>query len=168
MEANQQKKILIGVGSVVGALVLYLILAWSISFWPFSSKSKQQIFTDEFSKITFDTEVAETNAIFNKTLPADRIKYFKEDFMAKKVNKLVEWADQLIEPKITEGDKKASFDLAVESLGKIKVNQELLAKHDESFLKADTNKATVQGEIKIIIDEYPKFKTQIKTALNLQ
>nr|AXY94998.1 immunodominant membrane protein [Candidatus Phytoplasma mali]CBJ17000.1 immunodominant membrane protein [Candidatus Phytoplasma mali]CBJ17001.1 immunodominant membrane protein [Candidatus Phytoplasma mali]CBJ17002.1 immunodominant membrane protein [Candidatus Phytoplasma mali]CBJ17003.1 immunodominant membrane protein [Candidatus Phytoplasma mali] len=165
MEANQQKKILIGVGSVVGALVLYLILAWSISFWPFSSQSKQEIF-DDLSKITFENEVAETNTIFSKT--ATERKKFKEEFIDKKVNKLVELANKLITPKITEGDKTTSYNSAVESLKKITDNQKLLVEHNDDFWKADTNKTAVQNEIKIIIEEYPKFKTQIKTALDLK
>nr|CBJ17018.1 immunodominant membrane protein [Candidatus Phytoplasma mali] len=165
MEANQQKKILIGVGSVVGALVLYLILAWSISFWPFSSQSKQEIF-DDLSKITFGNEVAETNTIFSKT--ATERKKFKEEFIDKKVNKLVELANKLITPKITEGDKTTSYNSAVESLKKITDNQKLLVEHNDDFWKADTNKTAVQNEIKIIIEEYPKFKTQIKTALDLK
>ncbi|CAP18237.1 Immunodominant membrane protein [Candidatus Phytoplasma mali] len=165
MEANQQKKILIGVGSVVGALVLYLILAWSISFWPFSSQSKQEIF-DDLSKITFENEVAETNTIFSKT--ATERKKFKEEFIDKKVNKLVELANKLITPKITEGDKTTSYNSAVESLKKITDNQKSLVEHNDDFWKADTNKTAVQNEIKIIIEEYPKFKTQIKTALDLK
>nr|CBI70454.1 immunodominant membrane protein [Candidatus Phytoplasma mali] len=165
MEANQQKKILIGVGSVVGALVLYLILAWSISFWPFSSQSKQEIF-DDLGKITFENEVAETNTIFSKT--ATERKKFKEEFIDKKVNKLVELANKLITPKITEGDKTTSYNSAVESLKKITDNQKSLVEHNDDFWKADTNKTAVQNEIKIIIEEYPKFKTQIKTALDLK
>nr|CBI70452.1 immunodominant membrane protein [Candidatus Phytoplasma mali] len=166
MEANQQKKILIGVGSVVGALVLYLILAWSISFWPFSSQSKQEIF-DDLSKITFSTDLEETNTIFNK-VATERKKQFKEGFMDNKVNKFVELANKLTTPKITDGDKKTSFDSASASLKKITDNQKLLVDHNDDFWKADTNKTTVQGEIKNIIDEYVQFKTQIKTALNLQ
>nr|AAM90654.1 immunodominant membrane protein [Candidatus Phytoplasma pyri] len=165
MEANQQK-ILIGVGSVVGVLVLYFILAWSMSFWPFS-KSKQKIFTDDLQKITFSTDSEETNNIFSKT-ESDRKKQLKDEFIDKKVEKFITFADQLTDPKITEGDKKTSFDLAIESLKKIKSNRDLLVGHDEAYLKVDANKTTVQGEIKIIIDECTKFKTQIKTALNLE
>nr|CBJ17023.1 immunodominant membrane protein [Candidatus Phytoplasma mali]CBJ17024.1 immunodominant membrane protein [Candidatus Phytoplasma mali]CBJ17027.1 immunodominant membrane protein [Candidatus Phytoplasma mali]CBJ17028.1 immunodominant membrane protein [Candidatus Phytoplasma mali] len=167
MEANQQKKILIGVGSVVGALVLYLILAWSISFWPFSSQSKQEIFDDLSNKITFGTDAEETNTIFSKTA-TERKKQFKEGFIDNKVNKLVELANKLTTPKITDGDKKTSFDSASASLKEITDNQTLLVNHNDDFWKADTNKTTVQGEIKKIIDAYVQFKTQIKTALDLK
>lgn len=168
MEANQQK-ILIGVGSVVGVLVLYFILAWSMSFWPFGI-DEQKVYDNDL-KITFTDKDAEVNSIYEKTKESERKQVLK-DRVTSKVEDFVKAAKKLkpnTEPK--EEDKKTSFNAAKTALEEIEKNQKLLQEHPDEFFSAanaTTSKEKLKTEIKAIIDNCDTFRTQIKTFLGLK
>ncbi|MGA0448008.1 MAG: hypothetical protein ACLTFB_01395 [Candidatus Phytoplasma pyri] len=168
MEANQQK-ILIGVGSVVGVLVLYFILAWSMSFWPFGI-DEQKVYNEDL-KISFTDDNSEVTSIYAKTTEAERKKEL-QDRVTNKVDDFVKAAKKLqpnTEPK--EEDKKTSFNTAKTALAEIDKNQKSLKEHADDFFaptKETASKATLKAEIKAIIDNCNTFRTQIKIVLGLK
>nr|QAT94468.1 immunodominant membrane protein Imp [Candidatus Phytoplasma prunorum]CBI70427.1 immunodominant membrane protein [Candidatus Phytoplasma prunorum] len=166
METNQQKMLTV-VGSIFGVLVLYFVLAWSMSFWPFSVElNKQEIFSSELN-LTLDSNSLGEN-VFTKVV-AERKKNLQEQ-VTKKVESFITSANKLLTTEPDAQDKKTLFNQAKESLGKIKTANKTLTDYNEEFF-AESSKtastATLKTDIKKVADEIVTFKENIKNAFNL-